>query len=87
MKYNSYMQVFFNNPEIGYMMITQRGKVIETEHCFEEIWEGAYLDIATIKVGERPLISFNVRENKKIGKQPVYDLLQTEVEAFIKIKY
>lgn len=87
MKRNAYMQVFFNNPEIGYMIITHSGKVIQTEYCFEEIWEGAYLDVESIKEGEKPLISFNVRENKKINKQPVYDHLQTEVKSFIKIKY
>lgn len=77
------MVVYINNPEIGHFILSHTGKIIAAKHCFEEIWEGAYLDMNTVKQGEKPLISYNKRENERIGLKPVYDYLQSNVANYI----
>lgn len=75
--------VFIDHPEIGYFILNSKGKIVHSEYCYDEIWDGAYLDLSTIKINHHPKVSFNKRENERIGKQAVYDTLSSKVSKYI----
>jgi hypothetical protein len=66
-------KIHLSNKKIGYFIIDNRGKIIETgdeEH--QSDWERTYVEMDKSKMNNDVFVSFNKRENEKIGKQPVY---------------
>ena len=68
-----------NSKEIGYFIVNKKGRVLDTEKEYEETWKGTYLYMPSVEVGKRPRLSFNVRENKRFNKKPVYVTLNYKV--------
>lgn len=70
--------------EIGYFDYdTNTGRVTNTEKDFMDVWQGTFLKVESVKLGKRPILTFNKRERKRIKKQPVYTKLNYKVTKII----
>lgn len=65
-------KIHVTNPAIGFFIVDNRDKIIETGDENQKDWERSYVEMNKSKMNNEIFVSFNKKENEKLGKRPVY---------------
>lgn len=78
------MRLFIDSDEVRFLDINRRGKVTLSGDENKKDWEGVYVDLSKVKVGNQLVVSFNVTQNRRIGIDPVYTPLRYKILNLVK---
>jgi len=72
----THFKIYVDSPEILFFNVSKGGMIINAgNNDYPEIWEATYIDLSTVKINQPLSLSYNKRQNKKIGLDPVYTYL------------
>lgn len=77
-------KLHLNNPKVKYFVINSVGRILSTGDRHKKDWEDVYVHLDLTKIKSPIFVSFNKKENEKIGKEAVYVKLQYSLN---KIEY
>lgn len=71
--------------EINYLKCNEKGRIIESGDTDpgRDAWVGVSVDLSVLEEGSYPLLSFNERENKREGKDPVWVNLNYKITSLL----
>lgn len=72
-------KIYLDDPKIKYFTVDNRDKIIDTGDTDKAIWDMTYVEMDKSKMNGNIFISFNKRQNERIGKPPVYTPLNCKI--------
>lgn len=72
-------KIYLDDPKIKYFTVDNRDKIIDTGDTDKSIWDMTYVEMDKLKMNGNIFISFNKRQNERIGKLPVYTPLNCKI--------
>lgn len=81
-------KIFVDNKEIDFLQFNDKGRITANGDVEDttKAWDSVFIDPSSVNVGECPKICFNKRENKKIGKDPVWTQLNYPITKIEEIE-
>lgn len=65
-------KIYLSNKKIGFFIVDSRDKIIETGDEHQSDWDRSYVEMNKSKMNNEVFVSFNKKENEKLGIRPVY---------------
>jgi hypothetical protein len=72
-------KIHLSNPSIGFFIVDKHDKIIDTGDTHKGDWERTYVEMDKSKMNGEIYVSFNKKQNEKIGKTPVYVELNCKI--------
>lgn len=80
-------KIYVDNDEIVFFQFNRKGRITANGDVDDtsKTWDSVFIDPTSVNVGECPKISFNKRENERLGKEPAWVRLNYPITKIEKI--
>ena len=83
----THFKIYVDSPEILFFNVSKNGMILSAgNEEYPETWKATYIDLSTVKENKPLSLSYNKRQNKKIGLDPVYVYLAYNTTKVEKMK-